>query len=104
MRALLNCSLTVVSLYCDDDDDDDCDFTARGWTIGDQDIWTAAPAGDLWPHKVRDWEYWNNTSGEVESDPKLTVTGNIKIYIDMVAEKVWTSPDFFRGELNEPLL
>ena len=22
MRALLNCSLTVVSLYCDDDDDD----------------------------------------------------------------------------------
>ena len=39
---------------------------------------TVAPAGDQWPHQVRDWKYY---SGGWHSDPLLTVTGNIDINI-----------------------
>ena len=38
---------------------------------------TADPAGDLWPHQVRSWEY----SPWWQSDPLLTVTGNFNINI-----------------------
>ena len=33
---------------------------------------TVDPAGDQWPHQVRDWEYW--TGDKWESDSELTVT------------------------------
>ena len=79
-------SMTVVSLYCDDDDDcviTNNDITGGGWAIGDPatnagGVRTAAPAGDLWPHQVRSWEY-HTTSGGWLSDPLLTVTGNNNI-------------------------
>ena len=74
---------TIVSLYCDDDD---CVITDNGitgveWVIGpdpatgDGGVSTADLAGDQWPHQVRDWQYYTS-SGEFESDPLLTVTGN----------------------------
>ena len=37
------------------------------------------PAGGLWPHQVRSWKY--AVPGRWESDPLLTVTGNININI-----------------------
>ena len=87
MRDLLFYILTVVSLYCDDDDY--CvivittnDITVGGWTIGiPETLRTAAPVGDLWPHQVRDWEYYNDTSKEWQFDPQLTVTGNINGHV-----------------------
>ena len=41
---------------------------------------TVGRAGDQWPHQVRGWEYYT-TSGGWQSDPLLTVTGNININI-----------------------
>ena len=82
-------STATVSLYCDDDDDDcvitDNDITDGFWLIGDPATNTAGvatldPAGDLWPHQVRYWQYYT-TSGGWQSDPQLTVTGNININI-----------------------
>ena len=84
MRDQLNCLLTVVSLYCDDNDD--CVFTnydvTGGWTIGSNiidggGVAAAASAGSSWPHQVMSWEYLDTISGEMESDPQLTVTGNM---------------------------
>ena len=48
-----------------------------GWVIGDRatdsvGVATVDPAGDQWPHQVRDWEYW--TGDKWESDSELTVT------------------------------
>ena len=40
---------------------------------------TVDPAGDLWPHQVRSWEYLSG--GKWQSDLNLTVTGNINIDI-----------------------
>ena len=37
------------------------------------------PAGDLWPHQVRSWKYSDGENDQ--SDPLLTVTGNININI-----------------------
>ena len=79
--------MTVVGLYCDDDND--CVFTnydvTGTWTIGNNiidggGVGTAAPAGDLWPHQVMPWEYLDRFN-ELQSDPLLTVTGNININI-----------------------
>ena len=58
-------------------------ITAGRWVIGDRltengGVGTVASAGDLWPHKVMSWVYFD-ISGKVESDPQLTVTGNINI-------------------------
>ena len=89
MMELRNCFTATVSLYCDDDDDD-CVITDNDITGGNWMIWpdptenkggviTADPAGDLWPHQVRSWEYW--TEGKWQSDPQLTVTGNTNINI-----------------------
>ena len=81
----------MVSLYCDDDDCviTDNDITGGRWVIGpdpatdeEGDVGTAGPAGDQWPHQVRDWEYY--TSGKWQSDPLLTVTGNINININIL--------------------
>ena len=82
-------STATVSLYCDDDDDDcvitDNDITGGNWLIGSDPatdlggVATAEPAGDLWPHQVRSWEYYSG--GKWQSDPQLTVTGNININI-----------------------
>ena len=88
MRALLNCSTTVVSLYCDDDDDDcvitNYDFIAGYWVIGDPSTDTGGvesddPAEDLLPHQVR----WSQVKGDGGwwNDPQLTVIGNINIQI-----------------------
>ena len=86
MRALLNCLTTVVSLCCVDDDD--CDFTNDDITVGkwvirddtvSESVASAAPAP--LPHQVMSWEYLDITTGEWESDPQLTVTGNININI-----------------------
>ena len=41
---------------------------------------TVDPAGDLWPHQVRAWEY-AVVGGGWGSDALLTVTGNININI-----------------------
>ena len=76
---------TVSLLYCDDDDNcviTNNDITGGYWLIGDPatdrgGVSTAAPAEDQWPHQVRSWNYW--TEGW-QSDPQLTVTGNINIY------------------------
>ena len=39
---------------------------------------TVAPAHDLWPHNITDWQYY--TSGEGwHSDPLMNVTGNINV-------------------------
>ena len=76
-------------LYCDDDNDDcvitDNDITGGYWMIGDDEnmaadkggVATADPAGDLWPHQVRSWEYW--IGDKFQPDPLLTVTGNNNI-------------------------
>ena len=74
--------MIVVSIYCDDDDyviTDNC-ITDGYWGIGDPatdigDVITSVPAGDLWPHQVVSWIYW--TGDKWQSDPQLTVTGNI---------------------------
>ena len=76
----------MVSLHCDDDDDcviNNNDITVGNWWIGPDPatkesggVYTAAPAGDLWPHQVRSWQYANAIL-EWQSDPQLTVTGNI---------------------------
>ena len=60
--------------------------SAGGWTIGDRlsedgGVGTVAPAGDLWPHQVLSFKYLDFTTGVWESDPQLTVTGNININI-----------------------
>ena len=39
----------------------------------------ADPAGEQWPHQVRAWKYYSG--GNWQSDPLLTVTGNININI-----------------------
>merc|ERR1712062_930025 len=55
------------------------DDNAGGWKIGSDPatdrggVATLRPAGDQWPHQVRDWKY-ATTSGEWVSDPLLTVT------------------------------
>ena len=85
----------MVSLYCDDDDDcviTNNDITAGRWLIGDPAnegayVKTADPAGDQWPHQVTSWKIY---SGGWQSDPQLTVTGNINInilflYIDIIS-------------------
>ena len=41
---------------------------------------TAVSAGDLWPHQARAWQSYT-TSGWWESEPQLTVKGNIDINI-----------------------
>ena len=41
---------------------------------------TVGPAGDQWPHQVRAWRYASD-SRDWQSDPLLTVTGNININI-----------------------
>ena len=41
-------------------------------------IRTSYLTGDLWPQQVTSWQYY---SGEWQSDPQLTVTGNININI-----------------------
>ena len=78
----------MVNLYCDDDDDciiTDNDITGGYWKIGEDPatdaggVATADPAGGLWPHQVRSWKY--AVPGRWESDPLLTVTGNINIDI-----------------------
>ena len=88
MRDQLNCLLTVVSLYCDDNDD--CVFTnydvTGGWTIGSNRIdgggvAAAASAENSWPHQVISWEYLDTINGGWQYDPQLTVTGNININI-----------------------
>ena len=67
----------------DDDDDDDNDITDGFWMIWPDpatdigSVKTAAPAGDQWPHNIKDWEYYSEE--EWQSDPLLTVTGNIII-------------------------
>ena len=38
---------------------------------------SAFPARNLWPHQVRSWQYVSG--GKLQSDPQLTVTGNIDI-------------------------
>ena len=78
----------MVSLHCDDDDDfviNNNDITGGRWLIGDPaneggGVATVDPAGDLWPHQIRSWQYQNSID-EWESDPQLTVTGNININI-----------------------
>ena len=50
-------------------------------------IRTSYLTGDLWPQQVTSWQYY---SGEWQSDPQLTVTGNINInilhlYIDIMS-------------------
>ena len=80
----------MVSFYCDDDDDfviNYNDIKEGYWTIrydeDDEDLGDVAsldPAGDQWPHQVRSWEYYNYTTDGWQSDPQLTVTGNINIY------------------------
>ena len=62
----------------------DNNITGGYWMIGDPAanagwVATVAPAGDQWPHNIRDWEYL--TGGKWQSDPLLTVTGNINIDI-----------------------
>ena len=74
----------MVSLHCDDDDDcviDNNDIAGGNWIIGDPatnagGVGTVDPAGDLWPHQVRSWKYYTSSEGW-QSDPQLTVTGNI---------------------------
>ena len=88
--------IAMVSLYCDDDDYD-CVYTdivyitgVGYWGIGEnparvQGGWvgvrTLGPAGSLWPHQVRSWQYyWFKgpfVSGEWLEDNTLTVKGKI---------------------------
>ena len=97
MTELRNCFIAIVSLHCDDDDneeDDDCVITDNNntggrWLIGDPatnrgGLETEDPAGDKWPHQVRAWQYSTTTSGGWQSDPLLTVTGNIEIFSDLI--------------------
>ena len=62
----------------------DNDITGGGWLIGPDPaadgggVRTEDPAGDQWPHQVKAWEY-AVAEGLWESDPLLTVTGNINI-------------------------
>ena len=71
-------------IYCGDAADDDCvitdnDITGGNWMIGYNfgggAVRTVDPTGDQWPHQVRAWQY--AVVGGWESDPLLTVTGNI---------------------------
>ena len=93
MTGLGNCFIAkdcIVSLYCHDDDDNNCllslsdnNITAGFWMIGDPasdsgGVGTVDLIGDQWPYQVRDWEYDSGGLGW-ESDPRLTVTGNINI-------------------------
>ena len=91
MRDLKNYFMIIVSLYCDDDDYNyvitNNDITAGYWLIGDPateagGVGSANPPGYLWPHQVRSWVYL--VSDEFQSDPQLTVTGNIYINIPCV--------------------
>ena len=78
----------MVSLHCDDDDDcviNNNDITEGYWLIGPDPatngggVGTVDPAEDQWPHQVRSWKY--SSGGKWQSDPQLTVTGNININI-----------------------
>ena len=81
MRELGNCSLTMVSLYCDDVCVVLRIMLGGGWTMGPDpaddrgDVRTGKPAKDQWPQDVRSWSY--NSGGKWESDSSLTVTGNM---------------------------
>ena len=75
--------MTMVSLYCDDDVDcviNNNDIAGGHWKIRVEWSWEgvrlADSAVDLWPHQVRSWEYYT-FDGVWQSDPQLTVTGNI---------------------------
>ena len=63
------------------------DITVGYWMIGPDPetekggVGTVDPAGDQWPHQVRNWKFW--TGKEWESDPSLTVTGNINIFYSL---------------------
>ena len=85
---------TIVSLYCGDDN---CVFphdniAGGNWLIGPDPesnsagVATAFPAGDLWPHQVKSWQY--ASGGKLRSDPQLTVTqsfqGNVFISIKLL--------------------
>ena len=72
-----------------DFDDDDCVITHNnitGWLIGTDPesnsagVASADPAGSLWPHQVKSWQY--ASGGKLRSDPQLTVTqtfqGNVQ--------------------------
>ena len=72
------------------DYDDDCvitdnNMTGGKWLIGPDPesnsagVASADPAGSLWPHQVKSWRYVSG--GKLQSDPQLTVTGNININI-----------------------
>ena len=57
---------------------------------------SADPAGDLLPHEVRSWKYVSG--GKLQSDPQLTVTGNIDImYVNY--HKAMVLNNKFRGNL-----
>ena len=84
------------------DYDDDCviihnDMTGGKWLIGPDPesnsagVATAFPAGDLWPHQVKSWQYVSG--GKLQSDPQLTVIqtfqGNVFISIELLQRKVF---------------
>ena len=61
------------------------DITGGYWLIGSDPesnsagVASAVPAGDLLPHQVRSWKFVSG--GKLQTDPQLTVTGNISIII-----------------------
>ena len=75
--------VTTMLLLCNNDFIGPYQIAGRGrWAIGDpasfSGDFSAAPAGDLWPHQVMSWEY-RDRFNEFQSDPLVTVTGNINI-------------------------
>ena len=84
----------------DFDDDNNCVITHNnitGWLIGPDPesnsagVASADPAGSLWPHQVKSWQY--ASGGKLRSDPQLTVTqsfqGNVFISIKLLQRKVF---------------
>ena len=68
------------------------DITGGYWLIGpgpesnSVGVASTDPAGGLWPHQVRSWQYVSG--GKLQSDPQLTVTqsfqGNVFISIKLL--------------------
>ena len=62
----------------------DNNVTGGYWLIGDpatnaRYVATVAPANGLWPHNMKVWEWYSGRGWQ--SDPLLTVTGNMNIDI-----------------------
>ena len=57
-------------------------MTEGYWVIGDAnvgDVVAVVTNKNLLPHQISEWKYWDGGKWQWQTDPLLTVTGNIII-------------------------